>query len=45
MWCCTADSPHRATRELDSGRHRQLENGLLAEHWDVLQDEATAEDP
>ena len=34
----------RATRQLDSGRHRKDPRRLLAEHWDVIQDEATAEE-
>jgi predicted SnoaL-like aldol condensation-catalyzing enzyme len=27
---------------MDRGRHLRIEHGLLAEHWDVLQDEATS---
>ena len=32
-----------ATRELDCSGHRRIKDGILVEHWDVIEDEATQE--
>jgi predicted SnoaL-like aldol condensation-catalyzing enzyme len=29
------------TKKLDSSRHMRVVDGVLVEHWDVIQDEAT----